>query len=278
MNKKILPLVIVIIGTISVGYYFFHSKQKSNLTHMSSSIQKNQETSPPNTTQNTPSGASSEATASGTQSDKEVSGTNTANRETSSTSNDKTAGKPTGSTTTPSVSTKTASQQPTCYRAIFTHAPIDSHQDGEACLHHKNQITLSQELVHQPSICVRVNGTPVSHKIMPGKKNSVVIGAVAGPHAEISVQYCTGKVVCNDPCKIPKDEFMSAIGGEDSDAAGGSWESGDAGPSADEKALQGELKNLNQETKGDSEQLSLFKGWNQKSESEFCQGNQRTKR
>jgi hypothetical protein len=105
----------------------------------------------------------------------------------------------------------------------------------------------------------------------------VTIGAVAGPHAEISVQYCTGKMICNDPCKVPKDEFLSAIGGEESESAGGSWDS-ESGPNADEKALQGELKNLNQETKGDSEQISLFKGWNKKSETESCQGNQKLKR
>jgi hypothetical protein len=264
MNKKIFVLISIVIGIFLIGIYFFHHNRGFFSTHLSSSTQKSQNT-PHQGSLNNETRHSAGGSARSDQAQPVATTQATQGNEANS----------------PESQPTPASQQssrPVCYTAIFNHAPIESHQDGEACLHHKNQISLNHELINPSSICVRVNGAPVTRKIVPGKKVSVLIGAVAGPHAELSIQYCTGKVSCNDPCKIAKDEFMSAIGGEDSEAAGGSWESADAGPSADEKALQGELKNLNQETKGDSEQLSLFKGWNQKSVTESCQGNQKTKR
>jgi hypothetical protein len=129
-----------------------------------------------------------------------------------------------------------------------------------------------------------VNGTPVKFKLQTKPSSSIVIGAIAGPKAEISVRYCTGKASCTDSCLIPKDEFMAALGGGSDDdegslsenkktgrnTASGGWNSDS--PSKDESHLENELEKLDEETKGDRQKMNIFKQWVPSTATESCQG------
>jgi hypothetical protein len=119
-----------------------------------------------------------------------------------------------------------------------------------------------------------VNGTPVAHKVNPKAKNSVIIGALAGPKAEITVRYCSEKTKCTDPCVIPKDDFMNALGGGSEGDSGWNSES----PSGEEGQLKSELDKLDHETRGDRQKINLFKDWIPSGEAETCQGKLKTGR
>ncbi len=179
----------------------------------------------------------------------------------------------------------------TCVYRSFQHKPLASHQDGEACLHHKNELsfdlTPGGPVVNPKSVCVRVNGVPVAFQFV-GPKNQprgVVVGAVAGPKAEVSFRYCTMKESCADPCKVPRDEFLSAIGGAGEDnpvsvsarkskrgrkPAAAGWGGADEGYGAAHAEAEKELAALDQDTRGAAGGMTVFKDWVQQARSEGC--------
>ena len=53
---------------------------------------------------------------------------------------------------------------------------------------------------------------------MKGKANEFVIGTVVGTETVVSARYCTGKARCAEDCRVPKDEFVEAIGGNEMDS------------------------------------------------------------
>jgi hypothetical protein len=114
-----------------------------------------------------------------------------------------------------------------CYLVKFKHEAIRSHSDGEACLRHDNQISLNEfekwgvsGRVNKSAVCIRVNGAAV--KFTPGrsaqgaeKKDSFIIGPLAGPNSLVSVEFCTGGANLPNQCVVKRDEFLSALGGLD---------------------------------------------------------------
>lgn len=167
-----------------------------------------------------------------------------------------------------------------CYTLEFRHKPITSHMDGEACLHHENLLELVGENINAKTLCVRVNGTPVRHTLFKGKPQTVTIAAVAGPRAVITASYCTGQVQCDVECKVPKDEFMSALGLGGGDTApetnsASNWNAkGKAkGQTADESKLEKEIQEVQKLMAGTGPGgKNIFKDWTRSKPNEVaCQ-------
>ena len=119
--------------------------------------------------------------------------------------------------------------EPECFSIAFRHKKVGGHSSNEDCSHHKNLLRLKHKNVNPAAICVRVNARPVAFKQVKGAASDLLIGSIAGPEAKILVSYCVNKARCNDECKVPRDEFMDAIGGsEEESAKAGKWDSGDA--------------------------------------------------
>lgn len=102
-----------------------------------------------------------------------------------------------------------------CVTVSFAHKKAPGHTSDESCTRHKNLVRIKHTA--PTSVCIRVNKTPVKYEKVAGKPNEFIIGAVAGPKAEITATYCVGNAACKENCVIPKDDFLSAIGGEDKD-------------------------------------------------------------
>lgn len=160
-----------------------------------------------------------------------------------------------------------------CTTQVFTHQEAEGHEDGEACLYHKNLINLtgfaeSGVEINSKSICVRANNKPVKFKYLANKKGpQIMLGAVAGPTTKISVTFCTGKMTCASDCTIPKDDFMEAIGAAETDedlftdrGSKVGWKKG-KNPQKEEEAVQRELAELKKTVKDELRKGSLFEGW-----------------
>jgi hypothetical protein len=159
--------------------------------------------------------------------------------------------------------------KPTCFAETFHHKNLPGHNSDEACSHHRNVISLKHTDANVASLCVRVNGTPVKFEKVKGHRDQVMIGHIAGPNAKIVATYCVGKNRCDEECKIPKDEFMDAIGGSDEEnAVVGHWDSADAGDSALNDKLKKELASLDETAPTVSS--SVFKDWIEDSEVPAC--------
>lgn len=158
----------------------------------------------------------------------------------------------------------------TCTTQVFTHHPTEGHEDGEACLYHKNLIHLTglQGEINPKSLCVRANNKPVKFKFVAQKQGpQILLGAVAGPKTQISVTYCTGRMTCASDCTVPKDDFMEAIGAAETDedlftdrGSKVGWKKG-KNPQKEEEAVQRELAELKKTVKDELKKGSLFEGW-----------------
>jgi hypothetical protein len=131
---------------------------------------------------------------------------------------------------------------PRCLSATYTR----NVRSGEDLSQSRNLLKLTDLGIDQPinpkSVCVRVNGIPVKHRAILSKGKAkelkgLILDPIANPKAAITATFCMGKNTCSDGCKIPRDEFMDAIGG--SDAKGGSWDSNESEVLG---ALDGRLK------------------------------------
>ena len=112
-----------------------------------------------------------------------------------------------------------------CFTLTYTHEQMNSHESGEACSKHKNQLALSvpeqgeDAVINPKSICVQVNGSTVKHQFDSKHPQFVTIGPEAGPHAKVSIRYCLGERSCPEKCPaLPaaQDKFMAALGAGDS--------------------------------------------------------------
>lgn len=157
-----------------------------------------------------------------------------------------------------------------CHSMTFSHQAAEGHEDGEACLYHKNLIKLAgvSGEINPKTVCVRVNGKPAKFKFVPAKPEAqVLLGSLAGPTTKISVTFCTGKMTCAADCTVPKDDFMEAIGGAETDedlftdrASKVGWKKG-KNPQKEEETLRRELAELKKNLKDELKKGSLFEGW-----------------
>lgn len=164
-----------------------------------------------------------------------------------------------------------------CFDLAFKHVPTAGHSDNESCARHRNVVTLKHKNVNLASVCVRVGKTPVKFdRYKPSAKEAkagdvsdfdrIVIGTYAGPHAQVNVRYCLGKDSCNEDCKIPKDEFMAAIGAREDDGGPvqlGHWQKGDDGEQAAKlnSDLKRSLASFEESGAAEVGPLTTFKGW-----------------
>lgn len=131
---------------------------------------------------------------------------------------------------------------PRCLSATFTR----NVRSGEDLAQSRNLLRLTDlgidQAINPKSICVRVNGVPVKHRPLftKGKEKQLrglILDPIPNPKASITTTFCVGKNTCAENCKIPRDEFMDAIGGLDT--KGGGWDSNESEVMG---ALDGRLK------------------------------------
>jgi hypothetical protein len=138
---------------------------------------------------------------------------------------------PTSDVAKPGETTPQAASGPTCFTQTFHHKSVSSHNNEEACSHHRNLIKVAHAGLNPAALCFRVNGTPVKFQSVKGKSDEFLLPPIAGPQAKITARYCVGKSTCAEECKIPKGEFMDAIGGSEDEDSGkqaanlGHWDS-----------------------------------------------------
>ena len=162
-----------------------------------------------------------------------------------------------------------------CFLATYHHKELPGHKTHKECALHKNYIHLSAVDANLKSVCVRLNGTPVSYEFVQEKKtkgvSGIMLGPIAGPDSKISVRYCLGIKKCADDCKIPQDEFMDAIGGTDKDADPRmpivKWDPTDQ--TASDSDAVAELDSDLQKELSDAD-LSVFEGWIGNDEAVSC--------
>lgn len=159
---------------------------------------------------------------------------------------------------------KGAKEDAPCFLVKYFHRALASHEDGEACLSHDNALAVNEPNVDPKSVCVRVNGVPVKHQfVREGSRVEVRIGPVAGPHAQISMSYCTGNHRCDRGCEVSKDEFIEGLNAVNEEEGDDSWEA-PADPNSRESAA---LEKEAEEFRGIASELSqtgqheLFRDW-----------------
>lgn len=177
-----------------------------------------------------------------------------------------------------------ASEPPQCYSVEFTHKKLASHATGAMCMNHKNLVALDGAQINNKTICIRVNGRPVEHKLIksdrPENKGQVQVlfGSVAGPNSVVTATYCTKTAKCNEGCRIPRDEFMEAIGGGDDSLDGDlptvTWHAGGKQKiTHDEESLDKEVAQFSKalgagnDAKGKG---NVFIGWIQQETKNSC--------
>lgn len=159
-----------------------------------------------------------------------------------------------------------------CFTVSYSHQKIASHSDGHACLSHPNSLTLQlpSQLqagaklagkINPKSVCVLVNDEPVKWKFQQdGNLEVATFGPGAGPDATVKARFCVNQSVCNDPCVIKKDDFMAALGLDESEGGAAVGWDGTQGSSHEEQELDKRVQALNQD-RGAKGEASLFKGW-----------------
>jgi len=163
-----------------------------------------------------------------------------------------------------------------CVTFAYRHKKASGHTSDDACSHHKNLIQLKHVAVNPSTVCVRVNKRPVAFQTVKGHADQILIGAVAGPNTDITVRYCLGKTKCSEDCAIPKDEFLSAIGGSEIEGGGkvAQWDPAEAEKEADvnghlDKDIKNELERLD-EARPDSRMAAVFQDWIAGQETAAC--------
>ncbi len=183
-----------------------------------------------------------------------------------------------GSTAAVTISTQPTSEalkdapKPVCHTMEFKHEHLRAHDSGEPCLEHRNVLTLKEDSLNPKSVCVRVNGKAIQHQVVRNPKVAnewkVVFGPHAGPNAVVTTTYCSIGAQCSEGCKIPRDDFMEAIGGGvgslDGNLPAVSWDA-----TGKEKKIGKTEENLDRELKdftavmkkSDTQNSDLFAGW-----------------
>ena len=172
---------------------------------------------------------------------------------------------------------KPAEPEQSCYSLTLNHKSMPGHSDMDSCSMHRNLIRIKHAQVNLKTLCVRVDGTPVAFQVKEQTKENIAltIGPIAGPTSKITARYCVGKEACPEECKIPKDEFMAAIGGDDEGtgavkAPTGKMAKWDANDQESDSDVSGELEADIQKELAEKTELALFEGWNPMTETTAC--------
>lgn len=165
-----------------------------------------------------------------------------------------------------------------CFEVTYNHKHKNSRIDLEAFADKINVIKITDERVNDKSICLKVNNTPVRHQVLKKADGlNVVFDSIAGPKAVVTAKYCTGKLVCKENCKVPRDEFLDAIGGIDDSVNQGKivrWDPKSKNTKGDkiEEKLSKELRSLSGIfVDKNNKKVNFFTGWLEKDKSKACQ-------
>jgi hypothetical protein len=115
------------------------------------------------------------------------------------------------------------------------------------------RIKLDTDSLNKKSVCVRVDGAPVKHKVSKG--GDILIGAI-GESKDLTVRYCVDGWNCSESCKVADDDFMAAIGGLGGSLGGSN--SDDTG-FAENGNLNGDEKKLDKEISGLRKQIAALR-------------------
>lgn len=160
-------------------------------------------------------------------------------------------------------------RKPECFVVTYKHQKTSGHDSEESCLQHRNLLVLPHEKVN--SLCVRANNVPVRFERSKKKTNEIVLAPVAGPDVVLTASYCTGESKCPDPCVIPKDDFMDALGGADGDSGQvAKWDSGAADDKEADVAAHLDTEMQNELNRLDRVDRSIFAGWKGNSTAKTC--------
>lgn len=108
--------------------------------------------------------------------------------------------------------TTTAKPDSNCFSFEYKHQKEALNKDIEDFLDYSNAFPILHQKVVNKSICVKVNGKAVAHKVSKYKdQQEVVIGSVVGPESVIKVSYCTGTATCKEACAIKTNRFMDDL-------------------------------------------------------------------
>jgi len=182
-------------------------------------------------------------------------------------------------------SSELAHNEKSCVKQFYEHPnKNDPNLNAEEWLDIKNVIPLIEEKINLHSVCVRVNGTPIHYRLIKKQAHKfIVFDSIAGPSSKVSVSYCFGKVMCQEKCHIPKDEFLDAIGAYEEENYDFSvtvedWDLKDNKKRKlkDEEALQGELKGLRNVLALSDGENKIFSDWKKIEEKSFCKKIKRT--
>ena len=176
---------------------------------------------------------------------------------------------------------------PGCWVAHYQHKFVKSHEDGDVCMYHKNQITLptTYGMINPASICVQANGISVHHQVLQG--GSILLNPGPNMKTDLTIRFCNEQTTCSIPCQVKKDKFMAAIGAEDEDddellgnkkKGAAHWGAKDRTKTEKEAKLDSELDRLDRDTEDDKKKMSVFKDWIKRSDEVFCQGKEKTRR
>lgn len=152
-----------------------------------------------------------------------------------------------------------------CFRIAFQHKAVSTHGSDESCSHHKNLIKIDRAGIDSKSLCVRVDGIPISHQLT---KNKIILGALAGPRSKITVDYCLRGSSCNEDCVVPRDRFLDALGADPHTLVQHvKWDPNDKSESSDiTKEIDPEIMKEMREA-GEEE---VFEGWVASPEMKGC--------
>lgn len=181
---------------------------------------------------------------------------------------------------------------PDCFQVTYISKDVEDRIKNDNFAFQKNLLTLPEAPINPSSVCVRVDGKPVRFETQKGKPAELVIAPLKDIKSVVTASYCLNDSKCNESCKAPaevatkaavaKDEFLDAIGGDESGDSKelGKWDSGkDANEhnakleAALDPEIKRELANLDEEEskpKKAPRKLELFSGWDRSDESPSC--------
>lgn len=149
-----------------------------------------------------------------------------------------------------------------CFSFEYKHQKEALNKDIEDFLDYSNAFPILHQKVNQKTICVKVNGKAVAHKVSKYKdQQEILIGSVVGPESVIKVSYCTGAVKCKESCAVKTNRFMDDLMSDtgDEDEFKESW--GDAKEQKKElTAKVKEFRNVASENK-DLQKQSTVRTW-----------------
>ncbi len=181
---------------------------------------------------------------------------------------------PASSPLPPQISSKMAGG---CFTATYKHQAAPkaslSHRSKEECVQHRNGLKLPPQIertsLNSKSLCVKVDGKPVAYEwadIGGPLKSVIAFGPLAGPRSSVQLTFGTYGVRCNEPCVVPRDSFLDALG------AGGASGGADEGNAvSDDPEIRAELGPELITAMGMGHDLALFQGWAVESMKEMTQ-------